>query len=34
MNQIFMVMDFVEHDLKGIMKSMKKPFMMGINNRD
>ena len=32
MDKIYMVMDYVEHDLKSLMQySMKKPFMMGNN---
>jgi len=26
MDKIFMVMDFMEHDLKGLMNAMKAPF--------
>ena len=32
MDKIYMVMDYVEHDLKSLMQyGMKKPFMMGTN---
>ena len=29
MDKIYIVMDYVEHDLKGLMESMKEPFMIG-----
>ena len=33
MDQIFIVMDYVEHDIKNLMNySMKEPFMIGEYN--
>jgi len=29
MDKIYLVMDFVEHDLKALMESMKTPFAIG-----
>ena len=29
MDKIYVVMDFVEHDLKALMESMKNPFAIG-----
>ena len=29
MDRIYMVMEFVEHDLKGLMESMRQPFSIG-----
>ena len=29
MDKIFIVMDYVEHDLKSLMESMKEPFIIG-----
>lgn len=29
MDKIFIVMEYVEHDLKSLMESMKKPFLLG-----
>lgn len=29
MDKIYLVMEFVEHDLKSLMESMKKPFLLG-----
>nr|XP_046913066.1 cyclin-dependent kinase 11B-like [Dermatophagoides farinae] len=29
MDKIYLVMDFVEHDLKSLMETMKKPFLLG-----
>ncbi|XP_014661785.1 PREDICTED: cyclin-dependent kinase 11A-like isoform X2 [Priapulus caudatus] len=29
MDKIYIVMDYVEHDLKGLMESMKQPFLVG-----
>ena len=29
MDKIYIVMDYVEHDLKSLMESMKEPFMIG-----
>lgn len=31
MDKIYLVMDFVEHDLKALMQSMKTPFTIGTN---
>ena len=30
MDKIFIVMDYVEHDLKSLMETMKQPFLEGI----
>ena len=29
MDKIYIVMDYVEHDMKGLMETMKDPFMIG-----
>jgi len=29
MDKIYIVMDYVEHDLKGLMETMKDPFIIG-----
>lgn len=29
MDRIYIVMDYVEHDLKSLMEIMKEPFMIG-----
>jgi cell division cycle 2-like protein len=29
MDKIYIVMDYVEHDLKSLMETMKEPFMIG-----
>lgn len=29
MDKIYLVMEFVEHDLKSLMETMKKPFLLG-----
>lgn len=29
MDKIYLVMDYVEHDMKALMESMKKPFLIG-----
>ena len=29
MDKIYIVMDYVEHDLKSLIESMKEPFMIG-----
>lgn len=29
MDKIYIVMDFVEHDLKSLMENMKNPFLVG-----
>ena len=29
MDKIYLVMDYVEHDLKRLMESMKSPFLAG-----
>ena len=29
MDKIYIVMDYVEHDLKSLMETMKDPFMIG-----
>lgn len=29
MDRIFIVMDYVEHDLKSLMETMKQPFLEG-----
>ena len=29
MDKIFIVMDYVEHDLKSLMETMKQPFLEG-----
>ena len=30
MDKIFIVMDYIEHDLKSLMETMKQPFLEGI----
>ena len=30
-DKIFIVMDYVEHDLKSLMETMKQPFLEGIS---
>ena len=30
MDKIFIVMDYVEHDLKSLMETMKQPFLEGM----
>lgn len=30
MDKIYIVMEFVEHDLRSLMESMKKPFEIGV----
>ena len=30
MDKIFIVMDYVEHDLKALMETMKAPFLPGM----
>lgn len=29
MDKIYIVMDYVEHDMKSLMETMKNPFLMG-----
>ena len=29
MDKIYIVMDYVEHDLKSLMETMKQPFLVG-----
>ena len=29
MDKIYIVMDYVEHDLKSLMENMKEPFLIG-----
>lgn len=29
MDKIYLVMDYVEHDLKSLMETMKQPFLVG-----
>ena len=29
MDRIYIVMDYVEHDLKALMETMKEPFIVG-----
>lgn len=29
MDKIYIVMDYVEHDLKSLMETMKSPFLVG-----
>ena len=29
MDKIYIVMDYVEHDLKSLMETMKEPFLVG-----
>lgn len=29
MDKIYIVMDYVEHDLKALMETMKEPFLVG-----
>ena len=31
MDKIYIVMDYVEHDLKALMETMKQPFLQGVN---
>ena len=31
-DKIFIVMDYVEHDLKSLMETMKQPFLEGTLN--
>ena len=31
MDKIYIVMDYVEHDMKGLMETMKDPFMIGMD---
>lgn len=33
MDKIYIVMDYVEHDLKSLMETMKSPFLVGEWNR-
>ena len=30
MDKIYIVMDYVEHDLKALMETMKQPFLEGM----
>ena len=30
MDKIYIVMDYVEHDLKALMETMKQPFLEGV----
>ena len=30
MDKIYIVMDFIEHDLKSLMESMQQPFLAGV----
>lgn len=31
MDKIYIVMNYVEHDLKSLMETMKQPFLPGMN---
>ena len=31
MNKIFIVMEYVEHDLKALMETMMQPFLLGVH---
>ena len=33
MDKIYIVMDYVEHDLKALMETMKQPFLEGVHMR-
>ena len=30
MDKIYIVMDFIEHDLKSLMETMQQPFLAGV----
>ena len=34
MDRIYIVMDYVEHDLKALMETMKQPFLEGVVNKE